>query len=243
VSEALDPRDALLRRLLLEEADPLAAFARSELAGDASARAELEELLDAERRVGAIAAAERAALRPSAPGSPERAAEERLLERLRAHLAEKEPVRTPVRRAAPMHERSERKPFAKIALLLAAMLALFLGWRWFGGSDPEPDPDTKLGSEVEISIREPVLWSGEIAWISDELPANAHFVVHVLDGTPGNAGTEVDVSPALRENHWTPTEAQWTSWPDEIRIQVELRGLGPDESYGSSDEVRARRSP
>jgi hypothetical protein len=247
VSEALDPRDALLRRLLLEEADPLAAFARSELAGDASARAELEELLDAERRVGAIAAAERAALRPSAPGSPERAAEERLLERLRSHLAEQAPVRKSpqVPAAAPAQSKAppaRTRPFGpKLAWLLAATLALILGWRWIAGRETEPDPDTKLGNSEDLVIDTPVTSYGEITW-KGKLEADGYFVVRVLDGTPGVTDDKVASSPPLVENRWVPAEDEWTRWPDEIRIFVESWGPGPNELVGRSLEVRARHS-
>jgi hypothetical protein len=283
----MDRRDEILQRLLLEEADPLAALARSELAGDVNARAELEELLDAERRVRALAAEEREARRPSAPGSAERAAEERVLERLRSHLAAQSAEfkglldverrvqalaadeRAALQPSAPgsperlaeervlerLREhvgvqppaRRKRNPLANLVLLLAAALALFLGWRWLAGGEPEPDPDTKLGSqvrtEVQIEIQEPVRWSGDIAWTINRMPANAHFVVHVLDGTPGSTGDKVDASPPLQQNHWSPTEAEWTSWPDEIRIYVELRDPGSNVPPERSPEVRARRSP
>ena len=47
MSAPMERRDEILQRLLLEEPDPLAAFARSELAGDATARAELVALKSA----------------------------------------------------------------------------------------------------------------------------------------------------------------------------------------------------
>ena len=285
MSESLDPRDALLRRLLLDEPDPLAAFARSELAGDASARAELEELLDAERRVRALAADEREARRPSAPGSAERAAEERVLERLRSHLAaqatdpkelpadlidverrvralaaDEREARRPSAPGSPERAAEERvlehlrahvgaqadgkalvgkdrKPRAHLVLLLAAALALFLGWRWMSGREAEPDPDTKLGAAEDLVIDTPLEFGGAITW-KGQLAPDGHFVVRVLDA----AGGEVDHSDPLVENRWTPTEEAWQSWPDEIRIIVESRIPGPDGLRDRSPEVRAQRS-
>jgi hypothetical protein len=236
MSAPMERRDEILQRLLLDESDPLAAFARCELAGDATARAELVELLEAQRRVQGIASDEREMLRPSAPGSAERAAEDRMLERLRAHVG----AQPPARRAT----RTDRNPFAKIVLLLAAALALFLGWRWLaGGEETEPDPNTKLGGGEGLEV-EPVTTFGEITW-KGKLVERGYFVVHILDGTPGASGDdEVASSPPLKENRWTPAEDEWKRWPDEIRIFVESWGPGgPSDLRARSHEVSARRSP
>jgi hypothetical protein len=229
MSEAMDRRDEILRRLLLEEADPLAAFAHSELAADAGARAELEQLLEAQRRVQALAGNEREALRPSGPGSAARQAEERVLARLREHVATQKPVPSAPRRRV------------NVALLLAAALALFLGGRWLAA--PEPEPDTPLGSGGHIEVL-PVATFGEIAWTwTGKRPAGSRFVVHVFDGAASGLDGEVASSPPLEQNRWTPAEDEWTRWPDEIRIHVELWGPGPNELLERSLEVRARRSP
>jgi hypothetical protein len=234
MSASMDRRDEILQRLLLEEADPLAAFARCELAGDERARAELVELIEARRYVEGAAADEREILRPSATGSAERAAEDRVLERLRAHVAAQASARQPARTA--------RTPVAKIVLLLAAALALFMAWRWLaGGAESEPDPETRLGGGDRLAIEVPVTTFGEITW-RGKLEAGGHFVVRILDGTPGGKGDEVASSPPLKENRWTPAEDAWTHWPDEIRIFVESWGPGPNELVGRSLEARARRS-
>ncbi len=233
MSAGMDRRDEVLRRLLLEETDPLVAFAQSELAGDESARTELEELLGTRRRLEGLAAEERDALRPSPPGSAELQAEQRVLERLRAHVAAQ---------AAP---RRARKPRLNVVLLLAAVLALVLGWRWLAVREPEPGPDTPLGPGARLEILVPVgpvATFGEIAW-SGERPDGAHFVVRVSDGTPAGNGAEVATSPPLEQNRWTPAEDAWKRWPTEIRLRVELHGSEPGAPLARSQEVRARLLP
>jgi hypothetical protein len=219
-------RDEILQRLLLEESSPLEAFDRSELAGDAAARAELEELLEGAVRLESLGATERVT---RAANPVDREAEERALDRFREHLASK--ARAP----------RSRLGGRRLAALLAAGLVLMLGVRFLLAPDESPDPDTPLGGGPRIEILVPVgdvESFAEVTW-SGERPAKARFVVRVYDG----AGAEIAASPRLEENRWLPAEESWTRWPAEIRLRVELHGEGPDELLDRSAEVRARRSP
>jgi hypothetical protein len=227
VSVPADRRDEILQRLLLEESSPLEAFDRSELAGDAAARAELEELLESARRLDSLGADARAA---NARGPVDPAAEERVLTRFREHLASETRPRRP------------RLHGGRLAALIAACLVLLLGVRFLFPPSAEPHPDTPLGPGTHLEILAPVGdvdSFAEITW-SGELPSRARFVVRVYDGA---SGAELAASPPLEENRWLPAEETWTKWPADIRLRVELLGEGPDELLARSCEARARLSP
>ena len=232
VNDPEDAREELLMRLVSDEPSPLEAFERSELAGDAEARRELEELLAIADRYETLGHREHADLREATEQGVARA-EDRTLEALRAHV-----------RGAGSSPPGTGSGTRWIAALAALALAALGGW-WMTRSDPEPDADTPLGGGEALAIEAPIGQVpdfAEVRW-TGELPRDGYFRVSVFDAGDPEQEEALAHSPELRENRWPVPEHEWRTWPTTIRLYVEAFGETAGDLVERSREVRASRTP